>query len=76
MTRPSALIALMLALSGTTACGDRAGDSGGAATGDSLSGGAGTAATHDSLEALRPSDTTLPSEVPDARGRDTAGAGR
>ena len=74
MMRPCAVIALTLALAGTTGCGDRPGDSGGAATGDSLSGGAGTAAVHDSLEALRPADTTLPSEVPDARGRDTAGA--
>jgi hypothetical protein len=72
----AALLALALAATGLASCGDRAdraGDSGGAATGDSLPGNAaGSARTHDSLESLRPRDTTLPSKVPDAQGRDTS----
>ncbi len=71
----AALLALTMT-AGLASCGDRAdraGDSGGAATGDSLPGNAaGSARTHDSLESLRPRDTTLPSKIPDAQGRDTS----
>jgi hypothetical protein len=67
---PALVLAACMALA---ACGDRrAGDSGGAATGDSLSAGtAGSAETHDSLESLRPRDTTLPGKIADSLGRDT-----
>jgi hypothetical protein len=75
VSRRGALLALVAAaVAATASCGDRAGDSGGGATGGGLSGGsaAGTARSHDSLEARRPQDTSLPSKVPDARGRDTS----
>lgn len=66
---------LLLALAAGPACRQsRPGDSGGAATGDSLDVDAtGSARSNESLESRRPSDTTLPSRIPNERGVDTAG---
>jgi hypothetical protein len=72
---PSAMLLLALAATGlAVGCRQRRpGDSGAAATGDSLAApGTGSARSNESLESRRPEDTTLPSRVHDARGRDTS----
>jgi hypothetical protein len=72
---PSAVLLLALAATslGVGCRQARPGDSGGAATGDSLAApGTGSARSNESLERRRPADTTLPSRIHDARGRDTA----
>jgi hypothetical protein len=74
---PSAM--LLLALAGTSlvvGCRQtRPGDSGGAATGDSLAApGTGSQSSNESVERRRPADTTLPSRIHGPRGRDTAGS--
>jgi hypothetical protein len=51
----------------------RPGDSGGAATGDSLDADAtGSARSNEAIERRRPVDTTLPGRIHDARGADTS----
>jgi hypothetical protein len=73
-TRYLFLALLMLGFGLTATCRQsRPGDSGGGATGDSLAGGAaGSARSNAELESRRPADTTLPGQIHDARGADTA----
>jgi hypothetical protein len=74
-SHPSAMLLLALAATSlVVGCRQsRPGDSGGAATGDSLAApGTGSARSNESLEHRRPADTTLPSRIHGERGRDTA----